>query len=40
MDVDAATDILTYLPTRDVVNDVLVVSASYGKAREMQNNME
>ena len=40
MEGDAAVDILTYLPTGEVVNTVLAVRAWYGNAREIQNNME
>ena len=40
MEGDTAADILSYLPTGELVNAVLVVRAWYGKARDIQNNME
>jgi hypothetical protein len=40
MEGDANADILTYLPTGEVVNVVLAVRTWYGKAREIQNNMK
>ena len=36
---DATADILTYLPTGELVNTVLAIRAWYEKAREMQSNM-
>ena len=40
MEGDATEDILTYLSTGEVLSTVLVVRTWYGKAKEMQNNME